>query len=54
MSLAEERYHLQSIIEEIDKFAQQCREREYTDTDAAWELLNWIRDTAAYMVEEED
>jgi len=34
---------LDEIASRIDLFDQHCAEVEYTDTDAAWELLAWIR-----------
>jgi hypothetical protein len=30
------------ICDRIQRFSSQCEEDEYTDTDEAWELLDWI------------
>ena len=38
--------NLCDIKAEIDKFEEECREKQGTDTNAAWVLLKWIRSIA--------
>lgn len=36
---------IKSCIASINAFDAECQAEEYTDTDAAWELLNNVRDS---------
>jgi hypothetical protein len=39
------REYSDEIIDAIGMFEMDCQANDYTDTERAWELLNWIRDT---------
>lgn len=43
-NVAEAKKTVEACVSAIDSFDAECQAEEYTDTDAAWNLLNQMRD----------
>lgn len=49
-AVADPNTRLAKLVKEVDRFDRECTSAEYTDTEAAWELLYHIQGTLKEII----